>query len=206
MTNKLSFSELGVGYGRKAVLENVSGTIHSGEWVHLFGTNGSGKTSLLQVLASLNHPLSGMVQWNDENVHQFKSEFRSRIRYFGHEVALYERLTVQDNWDLFKGLFDIAGSAPRSLTENISSTSQVDELSRGQKRRVELASLIASPRDIVFLDEPLASLDQHATDSLVENLHGIREDGVIIVTASPGPMDHCDVNWKITNGSIVKVS
>jgi heme exporter protein A len=206
MTNQLSFSNLEVGYGRKSVLENVSGSLRSGQWVHLFGTNGSGKTSLLQVLASLNHPLSGTVKWNDEAVHKFKSEFRSRIRYFGHEVALYERLTVRDNWELFKGLFDIAGSAPRSLTENISPASEVEELSRGQKRRVELASLIASPRDLVFLDEPLASLDQHAADSLVENLHGIQEDGVIIVTASPGPMDHSDVNWKITDGSIVKVS
>jgi heme exporter protein A len=81
----------------------------------------------------------------------------------------------------------------------------VKDLSRGQKRRVELASLIASPRDLLFLDEPLVSLDQEAEDSLVDNLGSIRSDGGIVVTASPEPLDYAERNWKITDRDIVKL-
>lgn len=203
--NRLRFEDLVVGYGRKAVLDSVSGELTAGDWVHLFGRNGSGKTSLLQSLASFHYPMSGTVYWNDTDVQQSRSAFRSRLRYFGHEVALYERLTVRDNWELFTGLFNVHGTSPRSFTERISPTTRVDDLSRGQKRRVELASLIASPRDLLFLDEPLVSLDQEAEDSLVENLGSIRSDGGIIVTASPEPLDYAERNWKITEGDVIKL-
>ncbi len=205
MTNRLRFEGLDVGYGRNSILQGVSGEVQSGRWVHLFGRNGSGKTSLLQVLASLNYPLSGTVEWNGRDVHRNRPAFRSCLRYFGHEVALYERLTVRENWDLFEGLFDVDGLNSGPLTDEIASSRLVKELSRGQKQRLELASLIASPRDLVILDEPLSSLDQAAAGVLVEHLHRLGEEGVIVLTASPDPMDHSDDNWRIANGTIDKV-
>jgi heme ABC exporter ATP-binding subunit CcmA len=203
--NRLRFDALDVGYGRKTILESISGELTSGDWVHLFGRNGSGKTSLLQVLASFHYPIGGSVLWNGNDIHRNKQTYRSNIRYFGHEVSLYERLTVRDNWELFSGLFDLHGTAPRSFTEHIEPETPVEQLSRGQKRRVELASLIASPRELLIFDEPLASLDQEAVDSLIENLESIREDDGIILTASPEPLEHAQENWKVAGTDLVKV-
>lgn len=203
--NRLRFDALNVGYDGKTVLESVGGELTSGDWVHLFGRNGSGKTSLLRVLASFHHPIGGSVLWNGNDIHRNKQTYRSNIRYFGHEVSLYERLTVRDNWELFSGLFDLHGTAPRSFTEHIEPGTPVEELSRGQKRRVELASLIASPREFLLFDEPMASLDPGAQDSLVENLESIREDGGIILTASPKPLDYARKNWKVSGTDLVKV-
>ncbi|MFB6226745.1 MAG: heme ABC exporter ATP-binding protein CcmA [bacterium] len=203
--NLLEFSSLTVGYDRKSVLNEVEGEISSGEWVHLWGRNGSGKTSLLQVLASFHQPLEGEVLWNGTKVRTNLERYRRNIRYFGHEVALFERLTVRDNWELFGGLFNIQGTSPRSFTGEISPSSLVQDLSRGQKRRVELASLIASPRDLVILDEPFASLDEQAIDSLRDNLQGIREDGGIVVTASPESIDGPDRTWQVKNKTLTKL-
>lgn len=203
--SQLEFRNLDVGYGRKYILNDISGEIHSGDWVHLWGKNGSGKTSLLKVLASFHRPLGGEVLWKGNDIRQCRDQYRQLIRYFGHEVALYERLTVRDNWEIFVGLFDIQGTSPRTFTGEISPESRVHELSRGQKRRVELASLIASPREIVILDEPFVSLDDQAVDSLRENLHGIRDAGSIVLTASPETIDGPNRTWQVKNKTLTKL-
>lgn len=203
--NLLEFDSLSVGYGRKHVLTEVSGEISEGEWVHLWGKNGSGKTSLLQVLASFHRPLAGEVVWNGNDIQRHVEDYRQQIRYFGHEVSLFERLTVKDNWEIFAGLFNIQGTSPRSFTGEISPHSLVHELSRGQKRRVELASLIASPRNLVILDEPFASLDDQAVDSLRDNLDGISDDGGIVLTASPETIDGPDRTWQVKNEKLTKL-
>lgn len=205
MTNRLEFTDLDVGYGRQSILKDISGEIVQGEWVHLWGNNGSGKTSLLQVLACLHTPLNGEVTWNGHDIQKNMEKYRRKLRYFGHEVALFERLTVQDNWELFAGLFNIQGTSPRTFTGEISPRSEVHELSRGQKRRVELASLIASPRDLVILDEPFASLDEQAVDSLRDNLKGIQDDGGIVLSASPEPIDGPDRTWQVKNKKLTKL-
>lgn len=203
--NRLEFTNLCVGYGRKEILREISGEINGGEWVHLWGKNGSGKTSLLQVLASFHPPQSGRIFWNGNDVRANVQKYRQNIRFFGHEVALFERLTVKDNWELFAGLFDIKGSSPRTFTGEISPHSLVHELSRGQKRRVELASLIASPKEFVILDEPFASLDDQAVDSLRDNLKGIRDDGGIVLSASPETIDGPDRTWQVKNRKLTKL-
>lgn len=202
--NQIQLDRLEVGYGRRSIVENVTGEIESGEWIHCFGKNGTGKTSFLQTVASFNYPLSGQIQWNGSNIFDRKHDFRAQLRYFGHEVSLYERLTVRDNWSLFTGLFDIQSEPPQSLTENISPDSLVGELSRGQKRRLELSSMISAPRNVVVLDEPFASLDSEATDSLVTSLNEIRSNDGIVLTASPDASDHASSNWQISGRAVIK--
>lgn len=202
MTNRLSFEDLVVGYGHRVVLDGLSGEIVSGRWIHLWGENGTGKSSLLRVLASLQGYRSGRVTWNGVLLEEQREEYRRSIRYFGHEEPLFGRLTVSQNWNLYGDLMGLDGTVTSRFTESVPGDRPVDELSQGQRQRVGLATLMAAPRQAVFLDEPLASLDEGARENLVDHLLEICSMGGMVLSASPRPLEGPDGFWHLVDGRL----
>lgn len=203
--NTLDCDELSVGYGHVPIVNTVSLTLNGGEWVHFYGKNGAGKSTLLKVFAALKNPLSGRLLWNEDPVDGIlRQSYRRKIRYFGHERALFQDLTVQDNWDLYTSLFELTGASEGNVVGEVSPNRIVGQLSRGERQRVELAALWPSDAPLLILDEPFSSLDSHSQSLLEDFLRERVGNMRLVITASPEANSVADRLFHVTMNGMVE--
>ncbi len=156
----LSVSGLTISRGERVLIRDLTFGVASGEVVALTGANGAGKTSLLRALAGFLRPDAGTVAYEGVEL----SEARRRhlhwqgpldglksARRAGDELAFQARYAGADA-DGIAAAVDLLALTPLLDLE-------VRQLSAGQKRRLALARLIAAPRPLWLLDEPLSPLD-----------------------------------------------
>ncbi|MCS5592636.1 MAG: cytochrome c biogenesis heme-transporting ATPase CcmA [Gammaproteobacteria bacterium] len=160
--------------GYNQLFSELSFKVNSGDILRITGTNGSGKTSLLKILAGLNAPEEGEITLDS---HSIKSdEYQSEIFYLGHLSALSAELTSIENLEFLTGLNKSIDQhlLAKALTR-VGLKGYEDEycakLSAGQKRRVILAGLFVSNAKIWLLDEPFTALDPHGV-KIVEDRIG----------------------------------
>jgi heme exporter protein B len=92
-----SVSNLSCSRGDKRLFSGVSFTLEPGQWLHLEGDNGVGKTSLLRILCGLSALEEGEISWKNQSVAQNPDDFRQDLAYLGHQLALKEDLTPLEN-------------------------------------------------------------------------------------------------------------
>lgn len=158
----LTANELGVSRGGRLLIDGLSFSLEAGQAALITGPNGSGKTSLLRVLAGLAPPAAGTVRWADTEVRRLAPEARSRIAYRGHLNGLKKDLTVRENLEFHRSLS--GGSASIDAVLETLELHEVAEqrlryLSAGQRRRAGLATLKLGKARLWLLDEPLTNLD-----------------------------------------------
>ena len=85
-----SVSNLSCSKGDKRLFSGVSFTLQPGQWLHLEGDNGVGKTSLLRLACGLSALEDGEITWNHQPVVQNPEAFRADLAYLGHQLALKE--------------------------------------------------------------------------------------------------------------------
>ncbi|HSV35870.1 MAG TPA: cytochrome c biogenesis heme-transporting ATPase CcmA [Ramlibacter sp.] len=168
----LSGSNLACVRGERPLFSGIDFTVAPGEWLHVRGANGVGKTSLLRILAGLSQPDHGEVRWGDTPVSPGLPAFRRELLYLGHQPAVKEDLSARENLELacaLDGCGMAAGAAASALRrfglggrEDL----PVRFLSAGQKRRVLLARLAARRARLWILDEPFTALDTRAVEML----------------------------------------
>jgi heme exporter protein A len=165
MIKGLVIRSLALGRGDRVLLEGFDLDVGAGEAVVLTGPNGAGKTSLLRAVAGLIRPLAGgiTIEAGADEI-PLEDAIAREAHLIGHQDGLK---TARLAWDevLFQVLWT-GGSAnsARAACARMGLDSllgmQVRKLSAGQRRRLALVRLIASPRDLWLLDEPLAPLDR----------------------------------------------
>ncbi|MZR29481.1 heme ABC exporter ATP-binding protein CcmA [Sneathiella litorea] len=145
------------------VFENVSFSLASGEAIWVRGRNGAGKSSLLRICARLLSPLAGEITWNDEDIFKDSETYVGSYHYLGHQEALKYAMTVRENigfWSMFHGTEDVVSALEQFDLQKLADT-PTGLLSQGQKKRTNLARLVASSAKLWILDEPLSALDKH---------------------------------------------
>lgn len=150
----------------KKALEDVSFTVDKGEYFVVLGPVGSGRTTLLKIIAGLVEPDSGDIVIDGKVVNGIPPEERG-IGYMPPGYALFPHMTVWDN--VAYGLWvrnlpeDILEKNVREALEMVGllhrAESFPDELSGGQRQRIALARALASGAKILLLDEPFSALD-----------------------------------------------
>ena len=185
-----SVSNLSCSRGDKRLFSGVSFALQPGEWLHLEGDNGVGKTSLLRLACGLSALEQGEIQWQGQPVSSTIDEFRANLAYLGHQLALKEDLTPLEN---LRADTAIAGRT-LSLADAKAALAQlglkgrehlpVRVLSQGQKRRTALARLLVSSAPLWILDEPFVALDAAAQKVLSEVINGhLNRQGMVLFTS-----------------------
>lgn len=180
--------------GGRRLFDRLSLVLEPGELVHLQGANGSGKTSLLRILAGLSIPASGVVRWNGVDIRECWDDYVSQLLYLGHQPAVKDDLTVQENLRVNCRLAGHEPAAP-SLHAALEATGLLGRanlparvLSQGQRRRLALSRLWLENRRLWILDEPFTALDVNATRILERRLEShLAAGGMVILTTHQQP-------------------
>ena len=185
-----SVSNLSCSKGDKRLFSGVSFTLQPGQWLHLEGDNGVGKTSLLRLACGLSALENGEITWNHQAVSKDPQTFRANLAYLGHQLALKDDLSPLENLQTDAAIVGrqlTASDAKQALAqmglrgrENL----PVRVLSQGQKRRTALARLLVSSAKLWVLDEPFVALDTMAQNALSEviNAH-LAKQGMVLLTS-----------------------
>jgi heme exporter protein A len=160
----VAVENLAITRGDRLLFEALSLSVGAGEAVALMGRNGAGKTSLLRAIGGLIRPAAGRVRFLGASGEIPAEDARSRdLHLVGHQDALkagrtaFDELLFQVRWT--GGTRASAEAACERLNLARLRGLEVRKLSAGQRRRLALARLIAAPRPLWLLDEPLAPLD-----------------------------------------------
>ncbi len=173
----LAVTDLACVRGGRAIFSGVSFTVAAGDALLVTGANGSGKTSLLRLLAGLGDPAAGSIQRG------------ALVSYLGHANALKPALTVAANlahWAGLTGEADPAAVTALGLAPLLGLPVRV--LSQGQQRRVALARTLVATRPLWLLDEPTVGLDAATVDVLAAMMADHRARGGAIMAATHVPL------------------
>lgn len=193
MIAHLSIEGLAVTRGERRLFEGFYLGLSCGEAVALTGANGAGKTSLLRAVAGLLRPEAGEVLFAGPDGPLDAEDARAGgMHLLGHHDGLKANRTAGEElefWTAWTG-GDAAGVARAVEALQLKSLLALDvrRLSAGQRRRLALARLVASPRSLWLLDEPLAPLDAERRarfgELMAEHLMG----GGLILAAVHDPL------------------
>ncbi|MBY0407518.1 MAG: heme ABC exporter ATP-binding protein CcmA [Rickettsiales bacterium] len=172
--------------GEARIFSHLGFCLQPGALLLLKGSNGSGKTSLIKILAGLMPAAEGRVTWQGNAIAD-NAEFRRDLMYIGHKSGVKLDYTVKENIGFWADVFDTHTLVPAAMKfYDLTRYKDVaaGQLSAGWQRRVALARLIVAPCRVWLLDEPTNFLDEEAvmlTASLIESRV---TQGGIVVTAS----------------------
>ena len=175
--------------GERPVFSGVSFRLARGGALALVGPNGAGKSSLLRILAGFLKPAGGALNWGGTPVEDDWPAHRGRLHYVGHLDAVKPALTVAENlagWAHFRGA---ARAAPGALAAlGIEGLADVPGryLSAGQRRRLALARVLATPAPLWLLDEPTVTLDAESAARVDAMTAAHRADGGMAIVATHG--------------------
>ena len=186
----LEAQKLAARRGFTTLFSGLSFRVDAGEALVVSGANGTGKTTLLRIVAGLTTPAAGTLAWNGEAVKPLDPEFRRAVAYAGHLPSLKDELSAEENLASLLALDGeaVTGDALRSALDDVSLARQralpARVLSQGQRRRIGLARLAMMPRSLWILDEPSTALDASGIELLGRVLARHLAGGGILVAAT----------------------
>ena len=175
--------------GGRGVFTGLDFEAESGEVLAVVGPNGSGKTSLLRLIAGLLVPAGGSVDLEGGDVELTPPE---QSHYLGHRDALKPALTVHENLAFWR---DFLGGAVGDLGQCLTAVGlghathlPAAYLSAGQRRRLSIARLLVVRRPVWLLDEPTSALDAAGQDLFTGVMRDHLSSGGIIIAATHTPL------------------
>lgn len=189
----LTLDVLAVRRGERVLFDALDLTVRPGEAVVLTGANGAGKSSLLRAIAGLLTPEAGRIRFNDNGQDLDPETARTRhLHLIGHQDGFRSGRTAREEL-AFQVLW--CGGAPGGIDEGMRALGleglmdlEVRRLSAGQRRRLALARLLAAPRSVWLLDEPLSPLDARWRAEVGQLMQAHLAGGGILLAAVHDPL------------------
>lgn len=179
----------------------------------IIGADGAGKSTLMNILATLSDPDSGNARVLGRDLAKDFRSIRSDIGYMPQRFSLYQDLSVLENLDFFADIFGIAGQAKRDRMRDLLAFAgltsftgrRAGQLSGGMKQKLALACTLVHQPKLLLLDEPTVGVDPVARRDFWTMLKALRKDGVSLMVSTPY-MDEaalCDAILLLHEGSIL---
>lgn len=173
--------------GGRTVFRDLGFSLGSGEALAVRGANGTGKTTLLRVLAGLLHLEEGTVSWCGEPIEEVRPDYLRALAFLGHTDGIKGGLTVRENLMLAQALHGgrrCPDAALRQLGLRDLSEVLARRLSAGQRRRLALARLLVEEARLWMLDEPFTALDTEAVGTVTEMIEThLAGEGLVVFTS-----------------------
>lgn len=205
VTKMIEIQKLSKSFGSKTLFQDFNLSIEQGEYVVFSGASGCGKTTLLNMIGSLENYDSGHILVDGLDIGNRKNQqkyLREKVGFLFQNFALMEDKTVMENLEIVKKSNRSAVSIEEVLEKvgmEGSQSSKVYTLSGGEQQRIALARLMIKKCDIILCDEPTGSLDRENGKKIMDLIMGMKQSGktVILVTH--------DETYKSIGGRIVEL-
>ena len=195
-------------------LNNLNLKIKKGEIFGLLGPNGAGKSTLINIICGIVNPTSGKILVNNFDIKKDYRKTRSMIGIVPQELTVEAFETVINNVSYSRGLYG-KKSDPKYIQTLLKTLSLWDkkdnrlrELSGGMKRRLLIAKALSHKPEILFLDEPSASVDVNLRKEMWKIIQELKNNGVTIILTThyiEEAEEIADRIAVINNGEIIKV-
>jgi len=202
-------------YNNILAVKNINFTINKGSIVGLLGPNGCGKTTTIGMMLGLIKPTSGTVFINGQNIENEnnRTKILEKVNFISPYVELPKKLTVEENLKVYGKLYGV-----NNLQDKISDLMKqlnlfefkkrkTGELSSGQKNRVSLAKALINEPEILFLDEPTASLDPDVGDYIrtyIESFASKKGTTILLASHNMNEVERlCNEVMMMKNGKII---
>lgn len=210
--------DLAKSYRARRVVDGVSFTVNPGEIVGLLGPNGAGKTTSFNMVVGLVRPDAGEVRLGATDISRAPMHRRASagLAYLPQEVSVFRRLSVVDNLKAVLELRSDMSSAARSarVDELIGdyelgrvADSLGQDLSGGERRRLEIARCLAMDPKIVLLDEPFAGIDPIAVGDLQALIARLSAQGLGVLITDHNvreTLSICDRAYILVSGRVLE--
>lgn len=194
----ITINSLSKAYGDNKIFEDYNLSIKTGEMVAIVGVSGKGKSTLLNIIGSLESFDSGWVEVNNKNIKKMKHReqlkfLRDDVSFLFQNYALMENYSVYDNITL--GQKQDKGKIEEVLDEvNLSGFEKriINTLSGGEQQRVALARIMLKPSKLILADEPTGNLDETNSNKVWEILLQLNSlnKTVVVVTHDTHALHH----------------
>lgn len=203
---------------RVTILKNLDLEVQHGETVAIMGRSGEGKSTLLQILGTLESPCSGELTIDGELVTAFnRNGIRNRkLAFIFQSFHLLEDYTALENVLMPARIGRQATAAGThayeracSLLEHVGLAERMKFntklLSGGEKQRVAIARALCNDPDLILADEPSGNLDRHTAHHIHElllNFAAVNRKTLIVVTHDPQLAQLCHTRYQLSEGTL----
>lgn len=183
ITNKLTKK-----FGDFIAADSLSFEVGKGEIFGFLGANGAGKTTAMRMLIGLSKPSSGSATVAGFDVYKQTEKIKQNIGYMSQKFSLYEDLTVQENIDLFGGIYGLGKKVLKDKSQKLLSRLQLEDdknklvqsLPLGWRQKLSFSIAINHDPQIVFLDEPTGGVDPITRRQFWDMIYAASASGITI--------------------------
>jgi len=212
----LTVAHLKKRFKKRTVVRDVSLDIQSGEVVGLLGPNGAGKTTSFYMIVGLIAADDGVIHLDGRDITGLPIHQRARmgLGYLPQEASIFRKMTVDDN---IRAVLEISGLKGEQLENELNlllddlniahlRESNALALSGGERRRVEIARVLATRPRFILLDEPFAGVDPIAVIDIQKIISFLRERGIGVLITDHNVRETlriCDRAYIISEGAVL---
>ncbi len=213
MENAVVIRDVSKSFGDVQALDGVSLEIPKGSMYALMGADGSGRTTLFRLMASLMVPDRGSITVEGIDAVRNPMKIREIIGYMPGKFSLYGDLTVEENLKFFASLYGVSVEENRYLVDEIYTqiepfkNRRAAKLSGGMKQKLALSCALIHAPKLLFLDEPTTGVDPVSRKELWDMLSRLRDRGITIIASTPylDEVRRCSQAALIEHGKIAAV-
>lgn len=215
--SRLTASNLAKSYKGRAVVEDVSITIESGQIVGLLGPNGAGKTTCFYMIIGIVPQDKGRIVIDDTEITHLPMHGRAAkgIGYLPQEASIFRRLKVKENiMAILETRKDLNRQQRKQKLDELLAEFHIGHiaeslgmaLSGGERRRVEIARALATDPAFILLDEPFAGVDPISVADIKQIISHLRDRGLGVLITDHNvrdTLDICEKAFIVSEGHII---